>query len=224
MQKTDCDLSTCFFCQGCQPAWLELTRLKKQTFSFKKGEQLFAEGDPATGMYFMQSGIIKVHKQWGGDKELVIRFATAHDILGIRGFGDTAFRVSATVLEPAIACFIPNDHLQASLQTNPGLSYKLMQFYATELQNAEQRMNDLAHRDVKGRIATALLLLLDQFGEDDQQFLKISISRQDIASYVGTTYETLFKIFSEWTAMEWIKTEGKRIRIVERKKLESSIV
>lgn len=224
MQKIDCDLFTCFFCQGCQPPWLELTRLKKQTFSFKKGEQLFAEGDPATGMYFMQSGIIKVHKRWGSDKELIIRFATAGDILGIRGFGDTAFRVSATVLEPAIACFIPNDHLQASLQTNPGLSYKLMQFYAAELQNAEQRMNDLAHRDVKGRIAEALLLLQQQFGEDEQGFLKISISRQDIASYVGATYETLFKVFTEWTAMEWIKTEGKRIRILIKKQLLLCIV
>lgn len=224
MQKTDCDLSTCFFCQVCQPAWLELTRLKKQTFLFKKGEQLFAEGSPATGMYFLQKGIIKVHKQWGADKELIIRFATGGDILGIRGFGDTAFRVSATALEPALACFIPNEHLQASLQANPGLSYKLMQFYATELQKAEQRMNDLAHQDVKGRIAEALLLLQEQFGEDEQGFLKISISRQDLSSYVGTTYETLFKIFTEWTALGWIKTEGKRIQVLKKEQLQASIL
>jgi len=223
MKKLDCDLNGCFFCQCCSKDWLELTRLKKQTFLFKKNEQLLNEGASVTGMYFMLSGAVKVHKQWG-DKELIIRFAKQGDILGVRGFGDTAYRISASALEETRVCFIPNDHLQASLRTNPTLSYKLMQFYATELNNAEQRMSDLAHRDVKGRIAEALFMLQNTFGESRDHFLHITLSRQDIAAYAGTTYETVFKVFTEWIASEWIKTEGKRIQIKNKRKLQSCIV
>jgi CRP-like cAMP-binding protein len=223
MKKTSCDMETCFFCKVCPAEWLELTQLKKQSLFYKKGEQIFAEGTPATGIYFMLSGAVKVHKKWG-DKDLIIRFTTGGNILGVRGFGDTIYRASATSLEETHVCFIPNDHLQASLMINPSLSYKLMQFYASELHNAEQRMNDLAHRDVKGRVVETLLMLQDMFGEDKNHFLCITISRADIASYAGTTYETVFKIFTEWTALGWIKTEGKRIQIRDKENLLTSII
>lgn len=215
-------MQACFFCKACPDEWLELTRFKKQTFYYKKGEQLFAEGAPVIGMYFMLSGAVKVHKQWG-DKELIIRFSTCGDILGVRGFGDTSYRVSATALDETQACFIPDDHLQASLRIHPSFSYRLMQFYASELQHAEQRMSDLAHRDVKGRIAEALFMLRDVFGEGKDRFLLITLSRQDIASYTGTTYETVFKTFAEWSHTGIIHTEGKRMKILNDKKLHAQI-
>lgn len=224
MKKAKCDLDACFFCQACSKDWLELTNFKKETFIFKKNEQFLTEGTTVTGMYFMLSGAVKIHKHWGSEKELIIRFAKCGDILGIRGFGDTFYRISATALEETKACFIPEEHLQASLRINPMLSYRLMQFYAIELNNAEQRMSDLAHRDVKGRVAEALLTLQKTFGEDKDHFLQISLSRQDIAAYAGTTYETVFKIFTEWTTFRWIRTDGRRIQIKSSRHIQSCIV
>jgi len=219
--KASCDLSSCLFCQACIPEWKELTALKKQTLLFKKGEPIFSEGSLVKGMFFTLSGAVKVHKQWVDQKELIIRFATGGDVIGIRGFGDTTFRVSATALEPTKVCCIPHDHLQSSLVTNPALSYRLMQVYASELQRAEQRMSDLAHLGVKGRMAESLLMLKRTFGLDEEGFINITISRQDIASYAGTIYETVFKIFTEWINAGIIETAGKRIRILDESKLLS---
>lgn len=221
MSKIECDINSCFFCQACQPEWRQLTMLKKQTHIFKKGERLFSEGEKVDGMYFTLSGAAKVHKKWGGQKDLIIRFASGTDVLGIRGFGDEFFRVSATAITPLKACFIPSGHLEASLKTNPALSYKLMQFYASELQRAEQRMNGLAHLDTKGKTAAALLMLKETFGAGDDGYIKIIISRQDIASYAGTIYETVFKIFTEWTNGKVIATDGKRIKILNEPLLKS---
>lgn len=219
MRQSNCDMNTCFFCLNCPKEWLELTRLHKQSLQFRKGELLFEEGSPMKGMYFITSGSAKVYKHWGAEKELILRFARAGDVLGFRGFGDSAYRVSASALESTEVCFIPNAHLEASLRMNATLSFRFLQVFASELQTAEQRMSDLAHRDVKGRLAELLLMLQEQFGEDATQFLHISISRQDIASYAGTTYETVFKIFTDWTAQGWIQTEGKRIRILDKDSL-----
>lgn len=223
MLKNECDTNNCFFCQACLPEWRELTLLKKHNRLFKKGESIFTEGEKVNGMYFTLSGAAKVHKKWGGHKDLIIRFTSGNDAIGIRGFGDEYYRVSATAIEPTKACFIPTEHLEASLRTNPALSYKLMQFYASELQNAEQRMNDLAHLDTKGRTATALLMLKDTYGLSDDGYINITISRQDIASYAGTIYETVFKIFGEWTNNKAIATDGKRIKILKEELLKDCI-
>lgn len=223
MKKIDCDLNACFFCQGCPKEWLALTRLKKQTFLFKKNERFLTEGEAVSGMYFVLSGAVKVHRQWG-EKELIIRFATKGNVLGIRGFGDAVYHISATALEETMACFISEDHIRASLQIHPVLSYQLMQFYAMELSNAEIRMSNMAHRDVKGRIAETLLTLQDAFGEDQDHFLHLAISRQDIAAYAGTTYETVFKVFTEWITSGWIRTDGKRIQLRNKKNIRSCIV
>ncbi len=219
--KKECDLDSCLFCQSCSEEWLELTAIKRKTLFFKKGEQIFSEGQAVEGIFFMISGAVKIHKKGKDQRETIIRFARSNDVIGIRGFGDDTFRVSATALEPVCTCFIPAGHLEASLLTNPKLSHKLMQVYAEQLHYAEQRMADLAHMDVKGRIAAALLMLSSTFGEDQEGFIQATISRQDIASYSGTIYETLFKIFNEWAQAEVLATEGKRIKILKYKQLES---
>ncbi len=220
MRKINCDSASCFFCKTCPNDWIEFTRLKKQSYLLKKGESLYYEDTPANGMYFILSGIVKVHKQWG-DKDLILRFAKDGDIIGLRGFGELKYRATATALSGLKVCFIPTDHMVSSMRINSDLSFQILQLYATELQVAEQRMSDLAHKHVKNRIADTLLLLSNMFGTDANGFLDITISRQDIASFAGTTYETVFKIFTEWISLNYIKTEGKRMKILNMETIQS---
>jgi CRP/FNR family transcriptional regulator len=85
--------------------------------------------------------------------------------------------------------------------------------YAADLQKAEKRMRDLAHMEVKGRVALALFDINNTFGAGKDKFITVPIMRQDIASYAGTTYETVFKLFVELTKKKIISTAGKKIRI-----------
>ena len=216
MQAVSCNLDNCFLCRFCIPEWKEAIAVKKTTLLVKKGKQLFREGEKVNGIFFIYSGSVKIHKQWMDGKELVLRFAKGGDIAGHRGLGGSdQYPVSATALEDTKVCFIASDFLDATLKTNHGLTYTLMQFYAAELQRAEQRMRDLAHMEVKGRIAGALLEIAGFFGLDKNKFIAVPITRQDIASYAGTTYETVFKFFTELVRAKIISTSGKSIRIHE---------
>ena len=94
-----------------------------------------------------------------------------------------------------------------------------MMFFAGELQESEKNMRNLAHMPVKGRIAQALLLLKEKFGVNEENFLNITLSRQDIASFAGTTYETVFRILNEFFQENIIATEGKDIAILNEEKL-----
>src|ERR1044072_4002806 len=111
-------LSACFLCRHSQPEWRQLIALQKQTMTFKRGQSLFSEGDPTTGIFFILSGAVKMHKQWGGEKkEFIVRFAGDGDIVGVRGLGSSiAYPISATALGSTRACFIPIGFLEASLR------------------------------------------------------------------------------------------------------------
>lgn len=220
MSGLTCDLTRCFLCRNCLPEWKELIALKKRTLAVKKGKMLFREGEKVEGIFFLYSGAVKIHAPWGDGREMIFRFARGGEIAGHRGlWGAALYPISATALEDTTACFVPNEFLEASLKANPTLSYMLMHFYAGELQKAEKRMRDLTSMEVKGRIANALLDIEDIFGQDSEGRITMHLTRQDIAAYAGTTYETVFKLFNEWIAEGVIVTVGKEIKLVQRELL-----
>lgn len=220
INKNDCDLKSCFLCNLCLPEWLPAIAANKKTMHYKKGELIFKEGEEVKGMFFIFNGTAKVHKKWGKEKELIIRFAKNGDIIGHRGFGEEiVYPVSGTALESTTVCFIDLEFFKTTLRINNDFTIKLLVFYAEELQRSERKMNNLAHMQVKGRIAYSLLSLKNKFGITSNGAINIILSRQDLASYAGTTYETVFRILNEFVHDEIITIDNKHIGIKNEKKL-----
>lgn len=224
MQEVSCGLDRCFLCRNCIPEWKEVIAGRKKTFLIRKGKALFRHGERVKGIFFLIEGFVKIHAPWAEEKDMIIRFAKAGDIVGHRGWGgEETYPITATALEDTTACFITNEFLDATLKTNPSLTYTLLRFYAAELQTAERRMRELTHMEVKGRIAGALLEILGIFGVNKERYISVPITRQDIASYAGTTYETVFKFFTELIRGKIISTSGKSIRINKSEQLKQYI-
>lgn len=220
--KHFCDLKSCMLCKLCLTEWLPAIASHRKNFVVKKGGLIFKEGDKVEGIFFIYNGTVKVHKQWGADKELIVRFAKKGAIVGHRGFGqDSYYPVSGTAIEPATVCFITMDFFQSSLKVNHNFLYELMRFYASELQESERNMRNLAHMSVRGRIANVLLTLKSKFGVNEDEAIDINLSRQDLASFAGTTYETVFRILNEFAEMNLIKTTGKQIILVNAESLKN---
>ena len=182
-------------CRFCLKEWLPAIEANRINVDYKKGELIFKEGDSVNGMYFVYSGSVKVHKRWVGDKELIVRIASKGEIVGHRGLGaDTIYPVSGTALEPVTVCFIDMAFFTATLKVNNEFLYELMLFFAAELKVSERKMRNLAHMPVKGRLAQAIVSLDEKFGRNDDGQINISLPRQDLASFTGTTYETIFRM------------------------------
>ena len=98
-----------------------------------------------------------------------------------------------------------------------------MLFFAEELKVSERKMRDLAHMSVKGRVAQGLLNLKHKFGITEHGAINISLSRQDLASYAGATYETVFRVLNELTDDSLISTSGKEIFIIKEDLLRKSV-
>ena len=186
----------------------------RKSYHYNKGELLFKEGDKVEGMYFIHAGKVKVYKKWDDEKELIVRFAGKGDIVGHRGLGkELYYPASGTALEPVEVCFFELDFFTSSLKVNHDYTFQLMMFFAEELQESEKKMRNMAHMPVKGRVANALLKLNEKFGANENGAVDINITKQDIASYAGTTYETVFRIMNEFIEENIISTGGKNFSI-----------
>jgi len=118
-------------------------------------------------------------------------------------------------MEPVTACFIDLSFFQTTLRLNGRFTEQLLYFYASELQESERKMRDMAHMPVKSRVARALLALQEKFGSTDEGYLRFTLTKQDLASYTGAAYETVFRIVNEMAKDELISLSGKDIRILE---------
>ncbi|MFD2144432.1 Crp/Fnr family transcriptional regulator [Mucilaginibacter antarcticus] len=79
----------------------------------KKGEVIFKEGDPVKGIFFVNTGIVKVHKRWGADKELILRFASEGLVFGHRALGGNGvYTISATALQAGTISYVDMEFLK----------------------------------------------------------------------------------------------------------------
>jgi CRP-like cAMP-binding protein len=213
-KNNECDLNSCFLCRSCLADWLPAVGAHKKNIEVKKGQLLFKEGDPVTGIYFVYKGNLKVHKKWDKEKELILRFAKSGDIVGHLGLGNhTTYPVSATAIDNVTVCYVDMPFFESTLNVNHQLAIKMMRFFANELQESEKRMRNLAHMSVKGRVAQALISLKNQFGLNEQGFVDIELTRQDLASFTGAVYESLFRTINDFTEKDLINITGKNIAI-----------
>ena len=215
-----CDLKSCYMCRRCINSWIPAIESHRQNILLKKGAAVFEEGDPVKGIYFLLKGKIKVHKRWGNEKQFILQFAKEGDVIGYTGFGnEQVYSVSAITLEKVNLCFIDASFFTATLQVNDNLAYSLLQFYAIQLRQMEKRMGNLIHIDVRGRIADTLLMLKKGFGQNAKGILNIRLTKKELASYSGTTYETFSKMISQLEKERLISLSGKDIAILEESEL-----
>jgi CRP-like cAMP-binding protein len=208
------DGNSCFLCKNCLKEWIPAILAHKKNYKVKKGEVVFREGDPVKGIFFVTSGVVKVHKRWGADKELILRFASDGMIFGHRALGGNGtYSISATAVQPSIVSYVDMEFFEATLKVNASFTYDLLMFLAQDLRISERKMRNLAHMPVKGRVAEALIMLKDQFGLTEAGFINIELSRQDLASFSGATYETVFRVINELIQDGLLVLSGKSISI-----------
>src|SRR5690606_31113221 len=217
----NCDHS-CFMCRHAGRDWWENIDIRRQVIKANKGQQIINEGEEAIGVYFVQEGLVKVHKRHG-DKESIVRFANQEEIIVHRGMpGDKPiFPISATCLENCVLCFVPFDFFKKLLRTNPALTYAMLLFYADELQLSEQKVTNQAHLSVKGRLAWSFFQLEEKMGMDNEGYIKLMLSKTDLAAYVGSTYESVYRMMTELVTEGVIESVDKRVKIKDRAKLLS---
>jgi CRP/FNR family transcriptional regulator, polysaccharide utilization system transcription regulator len=191
-----------------------------ETHYFPRGEILYEENHRINGCYFVEKGIVKIFKTGIDGKEQIIRFAKAGDLIGFRSVINTELAcTTAKIIDDAQLLYIHGPHLMDLLKKNPEFSMALMKMACKELGESNKYITDIAQKTVRERLAEVLLLLMDSFDLDKDNFLNISLTREELANMVGTATESVIRLLSEFKTDKLIELHGRRIRLVNIPKL-----
>ena len=192
----------------------------KQNLKFHKGEAIFEDGGTPNGVYFLSKGTAKLSKQGVYGKEQILRFIKEGDLIGYRSLlcGED-FQAKAEAMTEVEAQFLPSDIFLHLLEVAPKLSFVMLQKIAFELGESANTVTFLAQKTVRERLAEILLLLEQKLGTDPEGFIKISLTREEIANIIGTATESAIRLISEFKQDGLIEVEGRNLKILNHDKL-----
>ncbi len=201
----------------------ELLKLSecKTSYTIKKGEAIFEEGEVTNGIYCVKEGICKLTKLSANGKDQIVKLVKSGELLGQRSMiSNEATNLSATALEDMEVCFIPKSEVLQFFDTNNQFSMNVMKTICGDLKEADDHMVSLAQKNVKERLAETLLYLEDTFGKNEDGTLHIQLTREELAGMIGTATESCIRLLSDFNKSGLIALVGKKIAIVDRNKLK----
>lgn len=188
--------------------------------SHKRGTIIYNEGSRINGSYIVTSGILKIYKTGFDGKEQIIRFAKGGDLIGFRSIvSDELACTTARVIQDSVLCYLPGDVITNFIKGNPEFAMTLMRLTCRELGESNKFLTDIAQKTVRERLAEVLLLLMDTFDLDEDNTLKISLTREELANMVGTATESVIRLLSEFKADKLIELNGRKIKLLNIPKL-----
>jgi len=182
----------------------------------KRGQVIFAEGDEATGFYVLVSGRAKIFKLSPDGKEQILHIAAPGEPFGeVPVFAGERFPAYAEALEDSRSFFFPRPAFVNLIKKNPALALNMMAVLARHLRIFAGMIENLSLREVPGRLAAHFLSLSDQ--NEGARELKLDISKNQLASLLGTIPETLSRILARMGKEGLIETtESRQVRILNR--------
>ncbi len=193
----------------------------KISHTIKKGEVIFEEGENVNGIYCIKDGICKLTKLSTNGKDHIVKLVTKGELLGQRSMiSEEPVNLSAVALEDMQVCFIPKNEIMSYFDKNNQFSMGVMKSICGDLKEADNIMVSLAQKSVKERLATTLLYLEETFGKEEDNSLKIQLSREDLASLIGTATESCIRLLSEFNKLGLIELIGKKIVLIDISKLK----
>lgn len=218
-----CDSHKIGFLKHCNSEQMEQVSRVKTCCHYKKGQHIFYEGNVPMGIHCISSGVVKLVKTNLDGKEQILRFAQKGEYLGYRALvANEPLLATAIAVEDTVACFIPQKAFMDLIEHVPAITKDLLISLSHDLGVVEEKVQSMAQKSVRERLAETLLFLQDTFNESTDakhDIISITLPREDIANIVGTATETVIRLLSEFKSDKLIEMEGKKIRILDREKL-----
>jgi CRP-like cAMP-binding protein/ActR/RegA family two-component response regulator len=202
----------------------ELSKLSfdRKVHHFKKKEMVYMEGDEPSGIVFINKGKVKTFKTNNDGKDFITGMYTDGDFIGYNDLIEGKdYRESAEALDDVDVCIIPKQDFFSLLYSNRDVAAKFIKMLSNNLQETEERLMNLAYNSVRKRVADTLLTLHLRYQKKGEKNSSFSVSREDLASMVGTATESVIRTLSDFRDERLIEIRDKQIVILSGKKKKS---
>ncbi len=191
----------------------------RKTRLVRKKQDIYREGDEPTRVYFVKAGRVKTVKSTAGGKELITGIYGAGEFFGYLALLErTTHSDSAVAIDDSELVYIPQDDFALLLLRNAKVGEQFIRLLAGRVSEREEQLLAMAYNSIRRRVADTLLRLQEQIAPEEA----IKISRDDLASMVGTAPESLTRTLSELKQNNLIEVTSHTVRVIEPEKLRRS--
>lgn len=199
------------------------SNIVKQRKPVCRGERLFQSANPFHSIFIVHSGSIKTYVESSDGEQQITGFYFPGDIIGIDAFDTGYHQTSAETLETSSFCEISVKKFESLVREIPMLQHQFFCHISRQITQQQQLILLLGKMNSKRRLATFLLEMSDhmQIQGCSSQDINLSMSRHDIANYLGLAIETVSRILTNYQDTEILDVMGRNIVIKNKNKLQS---
>ncbi|MCB1734000.1 MAG: fumarate/nitrate reduction transcriptional regulator Fnr [Gammaproteobacteria bacterium] len=223
----DCSLSTLCLPMGLRPDDVDrLDAIVKRNRPLQRGDHLFRAGEAFRNLYVVKTGAVKTFTQTNEGDEQVVGFHLPGEVLGLDAIQDGQHGCSARALETTAICELPFDRLEDLSSNIPSLQHQMFRLLSEEISHEAEMMALLGRSTAEERVASFLISLSERFkrrGFSATDFF-LSMSRQEIGSYLGLALETVSRLFTRFQDEGILKVERKHVQILDLERLNGMVV
>ena len=220
----NCSLASLCLPLGMNPADVEkLEAIVKRTRPLRRGDHLFETDAPFRSLFAVKTGSIKTYALGADGSEQVLGFHLPGELIGLDAIQSEQHRCSARVLETSTVCELPFHRLEELASHIPSLQHQLFRLLSKEISQDSDMAALLGRSTAEERLASFLLSLSERYhrrGFSAKEFI-LSMSRQEIGSYLGLALETVSRLFTRFQDDGILQVDRKHIAIKDMDRLKT---
>ncbi len=184
--------------------------------NFKKNQIIYAEHETPEYLWCLLKGKVKIYKDGVGGRQQILRLIRPVQYFGYRAyFAEEPYVSSTSAFEPSTIGSLPMDIVCRLIDNNKDVAWFFLHELSRNLGNSDSRIVNLTQKHIRGRLAEALMVLVDSYGyEDDNVTLKIYLSREDLANLSNMTTSNAIRTLSGFVTEHLIVVDGRNIKIL----------
>lgn len=182
-----------------------------QSVSYVKGSLLYRAEEEADTLYIVNKGRVRIYRLAESGKEQLVRILEPGDFTGEMALfspENTRQESYAEAMVDTKICLIKRAELQEYLLKYPSISLRILNELSQRLDKSEKQTTRFATEKVDTRIALFLAECVDT--ETDSLEFTLPMSKKDLASYLGTTPETVSRKLAEFEDSGLIRQKAKK--------------
>jgi CRP-like cAMP-binding protein len=205
----------------------EMRRLAERTVmrTYARGKVIAQPDDPPETIYLIKEGRVKLCRYSATGREQILAILDRGDIFGERALVGVRAAVHCEAFEDTLICVLRRRDLEDLMASKPELALRVMKVLAERLRQAEDAIENLAFRDVPGRLAALLVRLAEVYGEPHGGGRRVALrfTHQDLASMIGATRETVTSVLNRFRDDGLIAIEERHIIITDPERLRAPV-
>ncbi len=213
------------FCNLSAQAGQQLNEIKS-TAVYPKGAMLFIEGQQPRGVFVLCAGRVKLSTTSREGKTIITKLSDSGDVLGLNAvISNRPYEVTAEMMEPGQANFIPRDSLLRFLSDHVEVAMRVTQQLSGNYFTAYEEIRTLGlAQSPSEKFAKLLLSWSTKTAQGDGSAqIKLTLTHEEIGEILGTTRETVSRLFSDFKKRQLVQLKGATLVIRSRPALEKIV-